>query len=127
MLTWVAGRVENTQQDQADSADDGEGDGQPGENLLTRSGVGRKTSLVTQPPVGTERKIQQHGSDDAAGNEERLEVGGAHVADVGNALGVIHGRVVRLVSVHDPVEEQGQQGGQPDGAGQNGCYLRGVS
>ena len=113
----VPRRVKHTQQDQARGAGDGTRDGQAGQDLLGRRGVGRQAALVAQVAVGAERKVEEDGGQDTACDEQRLEVGRADVADVGDALVVGHGRVVDLVGCYDPVQEKAQEGGEPDEAG----------
>ena len=120
MQARVAGRVEDGQQDEAGGADDGEGDGQGRQRLLGRRRVGRQAAAVAQPAVERERQVQQHRRRGAAGHEERLERRRPHVADVGDPLRLGHRPVVPPVLVHHPVQQQGQQRRQPDGAGEDG-------
>ena len=117
MQTWIPRRVKHTQQDEAGGADDGTHDGQAGQDLLGRRGVGRQAALVAQPAVGAEREVEEDGREDTARDEQRLEVGRPDVADVGDPLVVGHGRVVDLVGCYDPVQEKAQEGGEPDEPG----------
>jgi hypothetical protein len=52
---------------------------------------------VAQPAVGAKRDIEEQRGEHAARDEERLEVGRAHVADVGDVLALGHGGVVDAV------------------------------
>ena len=52
---------------------------------------------MAQPAVGAKRHVQQQRGEHAARDEERLEVGRAHVADVGDVLALGHGGVVHVV------------------------------
>lgn len=99
----VAVRVEDGQQDEAHGADERPEDGQPGQDLLARRRVGHQAAAVAQPAVREERGVEEDGGEHAAGDEERLELPGAHVRDVGDRLAVGHGRVDLGVGVDDPV------------------------
>ncbi len=109
----MAQRVEDGEQDQAGGADDGEEDGQPGEDLLPRGAIRHQAAFVTQPPVRAERQIQEYGGQHAARDEQRLQVVGRNVADVGDVLGLGHGGIVFAPRVHVPVYQQAQQRRQP--------------
>lgn len=121
----MGGRVKDAEKDQARCADDGEEDGQPRQDLLGARGVGGQAAPVAQPAVGAKGDVEQDRGEGAAGDEQGLEILGANVADVGYALILRHGRVVDAVPVDDPVEEEGQEGGEPDCPTENGHYLRG--
>ena len=113
MQAVMAQRVEDGEQDQAGGADDGEGDGQPGEDLLARGAIRHQTAFVTEPPVRAEGQIQEHGRQHAARNEQRLQVVRRDVADVGDVLVFGHGGIVLAPRVHVPVYQQAQQRRQP--------------
>lgn len=119
----VAEGVEDGQQDQAGGADEGEEDGEPAEDLLGGGGVGDEAAAVPQPAVGGEGRVEQDGGNDAAGDEEGLEAGGADVADVGNVLRLAHGGIVSPLLIHDPEDEQAEQGGEPHDPGYDGKDL----
>lgn len=125
MQARVAGRVKDGQQDEAGGADDGEDDGQARQDLLAEGGVGDEAAAVAQDAVGEEGQVQENGGEAAAGDEERLELGGADVADVGDALAVLHGAVDLAARVDVPVDQEGEQRGQPEDAGYDGQDLFG--
>lgn len=115
MQLGVSCRIKNAQQDQADGTDDGENDCEPGQDLFARRGVGHQPSLVTEPPIGEERNVEEHGGQDASRDKKRLEVRGADVRDVGDLLSRVHGAVASpFGTIQEPVEEEGEQGCQPD-------------
>lgn len=109
----VAVRVKDAQANKADGADDGEEDCEAIQNLLANGGVGYEAALVAEPAVGEEGEVEEDGGEDAAGDEEGLEVVGADVADVGDALGRRHGGVDCAVGVDDPVEEHAEEHAEP--------------
>ena len=123
MQLRVTQGVEDGEQDQARRAEQREHDGQAGQHLLTGGGVGHEAAAVPQPAIGAEGHVQQDGGDDAAGDEERLELGGADVADVRDLLAVIHGGITLPMRVDDPVQQQTQKGAEPDEAGEDGSDL----
>lgn len=98
----VAGRVEDAQADEADSADEGPEDGEAREDLFAQRRVGHEAAAVAEPAVREERGVEQHGGEDAARDEERLELAGADVGDVGDHLAVFHGRILFEAGVDDP-------------------------
>lgn len=120
----MAGRVKDAEKDQARRADDGEEDGQPRQDLLAARGVRGQAAPVAQPAVGAKGDVEQDRGEGAAGDEQGLEILGANVADVGYGLRLRHGRVVDSVPLDDPVEEEGQERGEPDCPAKNGHYLR---
>ena len=124
MQLGVPRRVEDAEQDQAGGADDGEDDCEPGQDLFARRDVGHQPALVAEPAVGEEGNVEEHGGQDAPRDEERFELGGADVRDVGNLLPLVHGAVVSpFGAVEEPEEEEGEQGCEPDHAGQDWEYL----
>lgn len=116
----VAVGVKDAETDEADGADDGEEDCEAVENLLADGGVGHEAALVAEPAVGKEGEVEEDGGEDAAGDEEGLEVVGADVADVGDGLGRRHGGVDCAVGVDDPVEEHAEEHAEPDEARYDG-------
>jgi len=78
---------------------------------------------VAEPAVGAEGGIEEERGDDAADDEERLQVRGADVADVGDGSGVGHGGVVRPVGIDGPVDEQAEEHAEPDEARDDGYDL----
>lgn len=64
---------------------------------------------MPQPALRQERDVEGGGDDTAAGDEEGLELVGTDGADVGQRHARLHGRVVLLAGVDDPVEEHAQQ------------------
>lgn len=97
------GRVETRKETEPNGADQGEDDGETREDFLANSCVGDQAALVSQPPIGRKGEIQEDGRDDAPGDEERFQFSGTDVRDVGNVLGVSHGRIVYPLGVDDPV------------------------
>ncbi len=118
-------RVKDAQQDQPSSPENGKRNSQTTQDLLAARGVGDQTTAVPQPAVGGKRQVEEDGGEHAARDEQRLEVVGADVADVGDGLRVRHGPVVHAVLVDDPVEEQRQEGSEPDDARDDGGDLGG--
>ena len=82
MQLRVSQGVKDGQQNETGCADGGKGDGEPGEDLLRESGVGHEPAPVPQPAVREEGDVEEDGGDGAAGDEERLQLLRAHVADV---------------------------------------------
>lgn len=59
---------------------------------------------MSQPPVGAEGQIQEDGRHNAAGDEQRFELSGANVADVGDLLPTVHRGIALAVRVDNPVQ-----------------------
>jgi hypothetical protein len=106
--------VENGEENQACGADKSEDDGEDGEDLLAEGSIRDQAALVTQPALGDKREVEEDGGDDAAGDEERLEMRGTDVADVGDGLVFTHGRVVLGIGVDNPREEHAKEHAAPD-------------
>lgn len=109
MQLMMALGIKNRQQNQASSTEDGKQNGQNGQGLFAARGIGHKTAVVAQPALGDKGQVKSDGGDAGAGNEERLEGGGANVADVGNVGVGSHEAVGFLVLVNDPVEEHAEE------------------
>ena len=75
------------QESQADGTDKTGDDGQDTKGLLAARGVGDQATLVTEEPLGQEGGVEKKGRQDAAGYEERLELGCAYVGDEGDGDG----------------------------------------
>lgn len=75
---------------------------------------------MTQPALGEEGQVEGDGGEDAARDEEGLELLGANVADIGEGLARPDRRVALPVGVDDPVEEHAQEHAEPDEAGEDG-------
>lgn len=58
---------------------------------------------MPEPALREEGQVEGDDGDGGAGDEERLQVAGANVADIRDGGVVGHGRVVRAVRVDDPV------------------------
>lgn len=76
---WVARCVEDAEADEADGAYQRPEDGEAREDFFAEGGVGDETALVTEPSVGEEGGVEEDGGDDAAGDEQGLELAGANV------------------------------------------------
>ena len=72
---------------------------------------------MAEPAVGAEGEVQEDGGYGTAGDEEGFQGGGANVGDVGYGLPRVHGGVVASVFVGAPVDEQAEEGAEPDYAG----------
>lgn len=105
----VAPGVEDGQQDEAGGADEGEQDAQPDEGALAGRLVAHEAAAVAQPALGEEGQVEEDDGDGGAGDEERLELLRANVADVGDGAAALHGRVDAAVCVDDPVEEHAEE------------------
>src|SRR5690606_5311178 len=116
----VAVRVEDGEQDEPDGADDRKRYRKRLEDLLAAGRVGEEAAAVAEPAVGGEREVQEDGGQDAARDEERLELVRANVGDVRDRGVLRHGGVAPLVMVNDPVEEEPEEGPEPDEAGDDG-------
>lgn len=116
MQRGVAVGVEDGQQDKTGGADNGEDNRQAEQDLLADGDVGDQTAAVSQPALRDKGQVQEDGDDAGAGDEERLELLGADVADVRDVLAGVHGRVVRAVRVDDPVQQEPKQHAEPDEA-----------
>lgn len=114
MQLGVAEGVEDGEEDEACCADDGEEDCQAREDLFSQGGVGHEAALVAQPAVGQEGDVEEDGGEDAARDEERLELLGADVADVGDRLAGLHGGVAGAVLVDAPPDQEAEEGAEPD-------------
>lgn len=64
---------------------------------------------MAQPALGEEGQVEEDDGDGGAGDEERLELLRANVADVGDGAAALHGRVDAAVCVDDPVEEHAEE------------------
>ena len=102
----VAVGVEDGEADEADGADEGEGDAGPAQDFLGQAGVAGKAAAVAEVAFGGEGEVEEDGCDDAAGDEERFEAGGAYVGDVGDGLVGFHGGVFGAGEDY-PAEEHG--------------------
>lgn len=123
----VAPGVEDGEQDETRGADEGEQDRERLEDLFAGGRVGGQAAAVTEPAVGGEREVEEDGRQDAARDEERLEIVRAHVRDVGYRRVGRHGREAALVRVDDPVQPEAQEGAEPDAARDYGQDLFGDS
>ena len=123
MQVRVPRRVEDAQQDQPRGPQNGKRNSQTTQNPLAARRIRDEAAAVPQPAVGGKRQVEKHGGEHAARDEQGLEVVGADVADVGDGLRGRHGPVVHAVLVDDPVEEEGQEGGEPDDARDDGGDL----
>ncbi|KAJ3553315.1 hypothetical protein NPX13_g10913 [Xylaria arbuscula] len=115
--------VETGEKSQADGADEGEEDGHAAEDLLGECRVGDQTALVTEQPVGDEGCVQEDGGEDRSHDEQRLQLGGAHIRDVGDGLAILLRRISSFVCVDDPVQEETEESGEPHKTRYYGKYL----
>lgn len=115
--------VEDGEQDEPHGADDRKRYRKRLEDLLAAGRVGQEAAAVAKPAVGGEREVQEDGRQDAARDEERLELVRANVGDVRDGGVLRHGGVAPLVMVNDPVEEEPEEGPEPDEAGDDGKHL----
>lgn len=119
--------VEDAQEYEAGGADEGEGDGEHDEHLLGAAPVGDEAAAVAEPALGEEGDVEGQGDDAGAGDEERLELVGADVADVGERHARLHVGEEALLLVHHPPEEHAEQHPQPDDAGEDWEPLGGLN
>jgi hypothetical protein len=120
MQRLVRGRVVDAQQDQPGGAGEGEDEGEGDEDPLAARGVGHEAAAVPQPAVGQQGGVERQRRQHAAGDEERLELVGAHVGDVGDGEAGPHLGVARAVGADEPVEEQAEEHGEPEEARDDG-------
>lgn len=120
-------RIEDGQQNQPSRPHRRKHNRQPRQDLLAAAPIRHQPPAVSQPALGGKGEVEEDGGDAAAGDEEGLEGVGADVADVGNLLARGHGDVVHAVLVDDPEEEEHEEHGQPDDAGDDGQSLEEVS
>lgn len=112
--------LKDGQANQANGANEGKRNSQPGEDLFAYGGVGNEAAAVSQPTLGDKRQVEEDGGEDAAGDEERAQAVGTDVADVGDVGSLGHGGVAAAVLVDDPREEHTEEHAQPDEAGDYG-------
>jgi hypothetical protein len=91
----VSTSPEDGQADEPDSTDCGKDDREPGKDLFHKRRVGRKTTLVSQPSLGKKSGVEENGSEDASGDEERPQTVSA---DVGNVCDVGVDRLRRIAT-----------------------------
>ena len=116
----VVPRIKDGEQDEPDGADDRKHYRKRLEDLLAAGRVGEEAAAVAEPAVGGEREVQEDGGQDTARDEERLELVRADVGDVRDVGVLRHGGVAPLVMVNNPVEEEPEEGPEPDEAGDDG-------
>lgn len=124
MQARVAPGVEYAQQDEPARADDGEDDGEGDKGALADGRVSHKAPAVPQPALRHEGEVERDGDDGRACNEERFELLRAHVADVGDFLALVHGRVYAAVGADDPVQQQPEEHAEPDETGEDWYHLQ---
>ena len=118
-------RIKDGKADEADGPNDSEHNGKAYEDFLNDRGVGHEASAVAQPALGREGEVEGDGGDAGAGDEERLQVEGANVADVGQGHVGFDGGEAPPVDGHEPPEEHAEEHSQPDEAGEDGQPLEG--
>lgn len=106
MQNLVLARLEDRQANKPNSTNNGKNHGQDAQDLFAEGDVGDEATVVSQPALREEGEVEEHGRQDAADDEERLETVGADVGDVGDVGVLVHGRVAAAVLVHEPFEEE---------------------
>lgn len=89
--------VENAQQDQPSRTRDSEEYRDDTEYFLGCARVLRQTTRVAQPAFCDEPDVEKHDCYYAAGDEERFQLEGAYVGDVGYGLACFHRRVMEAI------------------------------
>jgi hypothetical protein len=112
----IANSVEDGEEDQASCADKGAEDGQAHQNLLTSALVWHQPASVSEKALCEEGEVKGDGGDGGTGDEERLHLIGANVADVGKRHVGVNGRIPLTVGADDPEEQHAQKCPQPDEA-----------
>lgn len=112
--------IKNRQADQAHGAHEGKHNGQGDEHLLADGAIRDQAAAVPQPALGGKGQVEGDGGDAGAGDEERLHLEGANVADVGERHVGLEGRVAALVGADGPLEEHAEEHAEPDEAGEDG-------
>lgn len=102
MESRVMGRIEDAEADQADGADQSPGDGEARKNLLAEGGIRHETATVSQPTIRQKTIVEKDGGDDAASDEERLQLASPYVGNIGNILVGSHRGIVFEMCIDDP-------------------------
>ncbi|KAG5946145.1 hypothetical protein E4U53_006622 [Claviceps sorghi] len=123
MHPLVTEDVKDGQKNQARRAGKGTHDAQADEGLFAARPVGHQPAAVAEPALGEKGQVESHDGEARAGDEEGLERAGADVTDVGDGGVGGHGRVAGAVGGDDPVEEHGEEHGEPDKGGEDGEEL----
>lgn len=106
--------VENCQQDEACSTDDGEDDRQRDECLFPSGLVGDQPATVPKPSLRKKGHVKCDRGDGGHRDEKGLQLLSANIGDVGNVLSWPHGGIPPSIRAYDPMEQHCQKHGEPN-------------
>lgn len=101
--------VKDGEEDESEGADDGEDDCANGQALLNARSIVRQTALVSEVALKNESNVEDDDSDCGAGDEQRLQAGGANVGDVCDVLIRSHTIMILRFAIRYPHQQHGKK------------------